>query len=204
MKVEITFTEPLLGTLPGNKEIAEEFIISKHPDGQSQEESDAVPLDETIEKSSTVFARSPEGQPMLWDYQVKGFFKEACLAMIESDGLTKKELQNVRLTPYLYKRTVDKQIFVSPRRILIEGLNGSPLVFTERPLRGQTQRGERICLARSETVPAGAVIVIEIILCNPKLERFIPVWLHYGALSGFGQWRNSGMGRFSWRELKSE
>lgn len=26
-------------------------------------------------------------------------------------------------------------------------------------------------------------------------------WLDYGALRGFGQWRNSGKGRFTWEEV---
>jgi len=203
MKVKITFTEPLLGTISGNREITEEFIASKNPNGVDPAEIEAIPLDETIEKSSTIFARNPDGKPMLWDYQIKGFFKEVCLAMIEHDLLTQKELKDVRLTSYLYKRTIDKQIFIFPRQILIQGLDSEPLKFTERPLRGQTQRGERICLARSETIPAGASIVVEIRILNKKLEPFIPQWLTYGILSGLGQWRNSGCGRFSW-ELITE
>jgi len=207
MKVRITFTEPLLGTLSGNKEIAEEFIISKHPDGSSQEESDAVPIDETVEKSSTIFARNQDGKdgkPMLWDYQVKGFFKEACAAMIHTERLTKEELKKARLTEYLFRRTIDEAVFVTPRRIVLEGLNGQPLKFLERPLRGQTMRGERIALARSEVIPAGATITVEISWFNPKLADFIKQWLNYGALRGLGQWRNASYGRFTWRELTSE
>ena len=195
MKYEIKFTEPLLGTLSGNKEIAEEFIISKHPDGRSEEESAAVPVDETVEKSSTIFARD-NGRIMLWDYQIKGFLKEACEQMISSDTMTKEEQKKFRVTQYLYKRTIDKQIFVMPRKIHLELPKGAKTSFIERPLRGQTMRGERICLARSESVPAGTKFHIEIICLNVKLEKFIPQWLKYGALLGLGQWRSSGMGRF--------
>jgi len=195
VKYEIKFTEPLLGTLSGNKEIAEEFIISKHPDGRSEEESAAVPVDETVEKSSTIFARD-NGRIMLWDYQIKGFLKEACEQMISSDTMTKEEQKKFRVTQYLYKRTIDKQIFVMPRKIHLELPKGAKTSFIERPLRGQTMRGERICLARSESVPAGTKFHIEIICLNVKLEKFIPQWLKYGALLGLGQWRSSGMGRF--------
>ena len=199
MKVRITFTEQLLGTLSGNKEIAEEYINSKHPDGKSDEESDAHP-DNELEKSSTIFARDGD-KPMLWDYQFKGFFKEACEQMIDSDTMSKKELNVFRLTRYLYKKTIDKQIFVIPRKIHLELPKGTGIEFIERPLRGQTMRGERICLARSESVPAGTTVAIEVVCLNEKLEPFIANWLSYGQLFGLGQWRTSGMGRFKWDEI---
>ena len=204
MKFEIEFTEPLLGTLSGNKEIAEEFINSKHPEGYSEEESEMHP-DEELEKSSTLFARDG-GKLMLWDYQFKGFLKEACEQMINSGTMTKEALKgpnnSLRLTQYLYKKTIDKQIFVFPRRIHLILPNGAKTEFIERPLRGQTMRGERICLARSESVPAGTKVNISIQCLNEKLITFIPQWLTYGALLGMGQWRSSGMGRFSFKEIK--
>jgi len=204
MKYKLTLTEPMLGTLSGNKEITEEFIISKHPEGMSQEESDAIPgIEESLEKSSTIFARD-NGRIMIWDYMIKGFFKSACEQMINSGTVEQKELKKYRLTTYLYKKTIDKQIFINPRRIYLNLPEGSGVSFTERPLRGETMRGERICLARSETVPSGTSMEIEVIILAPALERFISEWFNYGALMGLGQWRSGGMGRFSWEELKSE
>ena len=218
MKVELTFTEVLLGTLSGNKEIAEEFIISKHPEGKSQEESESLPdIDETVEKSSTFFARTPDNMPMLWNYQPKGFFKEACAAMIHALSLgldkddeemkkLKNDLKKCRLTEYLYKKTIDELVFVSPRRIpliLPEGIDPQKLKFWERPLRGQTIRGERISLARSEVAPEGTKVIFKVSLLNMKLDEYIRRWLNYGALKGLGQWRNSSCGSFSWKELTS-
>ena len=204
MNIEITFTEPLLGTISGNKEITEEFIASKNPNRIDEEEIEAVPLDETIEKSSTIFARH-EGKPMLWDYQIKGFFKDACEAMINTGTLKKEELKNVRLTQYLFRKTIDKLIFVTPRRIMLKLPQSLPeLSFCERPLRGQTMRGERIALARSEQAPEGTKIELAITVLNDNLTNYVKRWLDYGALLGIGQWRNSGMGRFKWQELKSE
>jgi len=207
MKALITFTEPCLGTLSGDKKLAEDYILAKHPGGISKEEQEAQQnVEEVTEKASTIFARAANGLPMLWDYHIKGFFKEACEAMINTETMTKEELKKFRLTAYLYKKTIDKQVFVTPRQIhLVTPGDCDPanLPFTERPLRGQTMRGERIALARSETVPEGTKIQIETICMNKKLEDFIKRWLTYGALSGLGQWRNSGMGRFSWEELIS-
>lgn len=205
MKVKLEFIEPVLGTLAGDPKIAEEFIASKHPESLQEDEQKAIDnLDETIEKASTVFPRD-DNRPFIWDYQFKGFFKTACLAMIETDTLTKVELKAVRLTPYLYKRTIDTQIFVAPRRVFLElpkGCNSNKLNFCERPLRGQTQRGERIALARSEEAPEGTKVEFEIIVMNPKIEPFIKRWLDFGRLYGMLQWRNSGKGRFSWKELQ--
>ena len=207
MKAEIVFTEPLLGTLSGNKEIAEEFILAKHPDGVSKEELEALAnLPEAIEKSSTLFARDKDKNPILWDYQIKGFFKEACGAMVETDTIKQEELKKARLTQYLLKRTIDRQIFIKPRQIVLQlpiGTNKDKLKFLERPLRGQTMRGERISLARSEMAPAKTKIKIEIIYMNDKLIDFIQRWLDYGALKGLGQWRNASYGRFDWKKLKN-
>ena len=207
MKVLISFTEPLLGTLSGNPEIAQEFILTKHPEGISKDELEAQSnLKEVTEKSSTIFPRNADGQPILWDYQIKGFFKEACAAMIHIEAMTKEDLKKFRLTEYLYKKTIDQLIFVFPRQIVLqlpEGCDPNKLNFCQRPLRGQTMKGERISLARSEEVPEGTKIEIEIKCLNEKHEDFVKQWLTYGALKGTGQWRNSGKGRFKWQELTS-
>lgn len=192
MKTRITFTEPLLGTLSGDNELAKDYILAKHPDGPSQDELDAQqPVEEVTEKASTIFARE-NNQPMLWDYQIKGFFKDACSMMLRVAKV--KELR-------AYRKIIDGLIFVKPRKILLN-LSGE-LTWTERPLRASTAQGERIALARSETAPAGTSFDIEILLLKEDLGKYVKSWLDYGALRGIGQWRNSGMGRFEWKKLKS-
>ena len=57
MKIEITFTEPVLGTLAGDPAIATEFILAKNADGVAGDEVEALPPEEAIEKSSTIFPR---------------------------------------------------------------------------------------------------------------------------------------------------
>lgn len=192
MKVKITFTEPLLGTLSGDNELAKDYILTKHPNGISQDELDAQqPVEEVTEKASTIFSRE-DGKPMLWDYQIKGFFKDAC-----SMALRVAKVADLRA----YKKIIDGLIFVKPRKIILN-LSGE-LFWTERPLRASTAQGERIALARSETAPAGTYFDIEILLLKKDLEKYVKNWLDYGALRGIGQWRNSGMGRFEWKKLKS-
>jgi len=79
MNVRITFTEDVLGTASADENIHREFIASKAPDKLSiEEEIAAVGVDEVIEKSKTVFPRNADGNPILFDYQVKGFFKDTC------------------------------------------------------------------------------------------------------------------------------
>lgn len=57
-------------------------------------------------------------------------------------------------------------------------------------------------IAKSESVPAGATAEFEIECLDPKLEDMVRECLDYGAKRGFGQWRNSGKGRFEWEEIK--
>ena len=79
MHVKLTFIEPVLGTWPSNQNIAREFIASKSPDAASiEDEVAAIGADAVADKGMTVFPRNDDGQPVLYDYQVKGFFKDAC------------------------------------------------------------------------------------------------------------------------------
>lgn len=197
MKAKLTFTEDLLGTLPGDPEVAKEFILSKRPDKPAEDEQDCLPAEEQVEKASTVFARDGD-KIILWDYQIKGFLKEACRVMNDTETMTKAELKNLRLGRYMYKRTIDGMVFVKPRKIIVNLPDDYKQGFLERPLRAETMKGERIALARSEVVPAGSSIDIEIKTLNPKLNPFIDQWLTYGALRGLGAWRNASYGRFDW------
>ncbi|KKK99145.1 hypothetical protein LCGC14_2635660, partial [marine sediment metagenome] len=178
-----------LGTLSGNKLLVEDFIANNHPDGIQDDEIDAIP--DQVEKSSTYFSRNPDKDLILWDYQIKGFFKDACSMMLRVTKV--KELR-------AYKKIIDGLIFVKPRKIHLS--LSKDLTFTERPLRAATAQGERIALARSETAPIGTTITIEILLLKPSLVKYIKNWLDYGILRGLGQWRNSGMGRFTWEEVQ--
>lgn len=87
MKVKITFTEPVLGTCPGNPKIAEEFVASKAPDASTMEEEIAALGVEAVQnKSMTVFPRDENGNPFFYDYQIKGFFKDACGCLARVGG----------------------------------------------------------------------------------------------------------------------
>ena len=195
LKVKVTTIEEILGTASSNKDIHEEFIASKAPDAPSiEEEVAAVGAEEVFDKSMTVFPRNPEGKPIAWDYQWKGFFKDACGMLRKVDGSACSKVK-------AYKKEIDGLIFVSPRQIPIE-FDGE-MGICQRPLRAQTAQGERVALASSESIPAGATMTFEITMLVPAHEKAVLEMLDYGMLRGFGQWRNSGKGRFFYEVLES-
>lgn len=202
LKIEIEFTEPLLGTLSGNKEAATEFVLAKHPNGHSADEAEAL-VDgcEKLEKQTTFFPADASG-PFLWDYQIKGFLKEAMECIAETGQFSAEELKAAKLSAFgpTCRKRFDRMVFVSPRKIYLRLPPDAALGMLERPLRAMTMKGERVSLARSQTAPAGTQIVCTIETLNPKLDPFISECLDYGALRGVGQWRNSGAGRFVWRD----
>lgn len=204
LDVRITLTEPLLGSASGNPEIHHDYIAAKAEDpDKAKEEIEAIDVNESLEKSTTVFSRDNKGQLHLWDYQVRGFFKEALKWRISMGEL--------ELTAY--KKFVDNSLFVNPRRLVLHGEDGQPLTkpngILQRPLRAQTAQGERIALAASEQCLEGTYFDAEIQIMLPekdngdkKLRKLsgddFTAALDYGKLKGLGQWRNSGCGRFNW------
>lgn len=193
LKVRITFTEELLGTANSDKDIHSEFIASKAPDAPSREEEvEAVGVDEVERKEMTIFPRNTDGQPIMWDYQIKGFFKDTCGALRKVTGTESSKIK-------AFKKEIDGLIFPEPRQIVIkfDGKTGT----CQRPLRASTAQGERIALANSETIPAGATIEFTVKCLLDSHIKAVKEWLDYGEFKGMGQWRNSGKGRFTWEDL---
>jgi hypothetical protein len=194
IKVKLTFLEEVLGTASADKEIHDKFIAANAPDAPSRkEEIEALGVEEVIEKSMTVFPRNADGKPIFWDYQIKGFFKDAC-------GMLRKVPNSASSKIKAYKKEIDGLIFVKEREIpiIFDGEIGS----CHRPLRAQTAQGERVALANSETVPAGSTIEFTIQLMCDTHEKAVREWLDYGVFRGIGQWRNSGKGKFEWSEVE--
>lgn len=196
--VEVTTFEPMLGLCPDNKDIYSDFIASKAPSVDlGDQEVEAVPENPEDEMKSTVFSRTPDGQPCFWDYQIRGYFKDTCAALSRL-GNTDENGKKVPLTKSgklkAFKKIIDGNIFVAPRQIPIS-FEGK-MTWCERPLRASTPMGERVALARSEQIPAGAKLTFEVLLLDDNHLDILKEWLNYGHLRGLGQWRNSGMGRF--------
>lgn len=201
--VKITFIEPVLGTANNNPEIHSEFIASKAPDAQSREEEiEAIGTDAVEEKTMTVFSRDKDGNPVIWNYQVKGFFKEACQMLQRMKGeKCAKESAKIKA----YKKIIDGTIEPSAdglykRMILLTIPEGTEITTYQRPLRGQTAQGERIALACSEMVESGTTA--EFYVRTPDIyEAAVIEWLDYGIYHGISQWRNAGFGRFTYQVL---
>ena len=194
LKVKVTFDEEVLGTSSANPDIHREYIASNGPNALTiEEEVEAIGTEEVFEKGMTVFPRDKDGKPIVWDYQWKGFLKDAFGSLKKVSG---SECGKIKA----YKKEIDGLIFVYPRRIPFE-MTG-PVGICQRPLRAQTAQGERVALTSSETVPEGSSMVFEIkCLLDTHVKAVIEA-LEYGAMRGFGQWRNSGKGRFHYEILE--
>lgn len=193
--VEITFTTELLGTASNNPELHSEFIASKAPDAASREEEvAAIGATEYEEKGMTVFPRTEKGEPMLWNYQIEGFFKESAQMLRRADDSLSKKMK-------AYRKTVDGGVKAFPRQIALELPPRGFVGDLQRPLRAQTAQGERVALAHSETVPAGTRCRFVVYLANRADLPTVIEWLEYGQTHGMGQWRNAGHGRFVFRAV---
>lgn len=192
MTVRLTFIESILGTTSPNEDIFREFIGSKAPDAKTiDEEVAALGADKVAEKTATIFPKE-NGRPFIYDYLIKGFFKNACSGLKKVSGSKSSAIK-------AFKKDIDLLIFAFPRKIMFE--NVGPMTWCQRPLRASTAQGERVSLAMSEEIPAGATVTFKISMLSDSYEDAVREWLDYGVYSGLGQWRNSGHGRFVWEEL---
>lgn len=189
-KVKATFQEDLLGTVPLNKEIYSDHIATKKEElsGEHLDQELSTVMEKLDEKGKTGFHRLPDGTPIIYDYVIRGFMKDACGMMRRVDKSESSKLK-------AYKRVIDGLVFVMPRQIEIEVVG--EIGTLERPLRAQTAQGERVALAYSESIPAGSSIEFTLMVLDDKAvsAKLIEEWFNYGSLRGLGQWRNASYGR---------
>lgn len=205
--VEVTLTEEMLGMMPASSEVYSEFIASRAPDAMTREqEIEEYGVDAVEEKGITVFPRmedpeTGESVPYLYDYQIRGFFKDS-IGMLKRAKLP--ELSCTGLTAY--KKIVDGNLMVRPRKIPVILPDGGEMGFCQRPLRAQTAQGERTALASSETVPAGSCLRFRVGVLggDKKVVNAVRECLDYGVIHGLGQWRNSGKGLFTYTSPQIE
>lgn len=194
-KIEL-FTE-VLGMSPSDPELYTKFIASR-TNNDVEDELEGLPTEAT---GYTVFLRDENGNPCFFDYQIKGFFKDSCGLLSRVAGVdaatgkrSKKKATTLSGKLSSYKKVIDGNIFVSPRKIPIH--TDSATTLCERPLRAQTAQGERIALAASEQIAAGAWMEFTVHLLNDSDLDLLMEWMTYGEYHGLGQWRNSGKGSF--------
>ena len=196
LRVRLTFTNEILGTSTADPEVYRDYIASNAPDDtDTSDEVDALPeLDEEENNKTpvTVFPRQ-NGIPCFWDYQFKGFFKDTCGALRKVPSTRSSKIK-------AYKKEIDGLIFIKERAIPIR--YDGEVGMCVRPLRASTAKGERIALAASESIPAGATVEFTIRVMLDPLVDAVKEWLDYGQFRGMGQWRNSGKGSFTWELLE--
>ncbi len=183
-KLKVMFLVGPLGTQP-QKEVATEYITSKVADANGDlPEDELATLPEELERGTTAFHKL-NGKPIFYDYQVKGFVKDA--------GQTFNGLRGVKNL----RSKLDNLVFIEPRQIELHLPEGEGITFCERPLRAQTAMGPRVSLARSEQLPDGTWFECRLVVFNgPISEPLLRDLFSYGEKKGMGQWRNGGRGRF--------
>lgn len=210
LHVRLTFTESVLGTCPGDEDIYRRFIGTKAPDAKTvDEEVAALGVDAVVDKGMTIFPKLPDGTPFIYAYQVKGFFKDACGGLRRISGTKSSGLK-------AYKQVIDKLIMVDSLyysgegglqaerdRSIIPYQDYGTLTELQRPLRTSGPAGEKVALAISEQIRAGAKIEFIVRTMDKAHQDCVIEWLNYGRDNGLSQWRNSGHGRFLWEQLSS-
>ncbi len=193
--VQIELTEPMLGTIPKNEDVYRMWCEIKAP-----KEDEALPVfDEN--RSWTGFHTDVFGLHV-YDYQIKGFVKEAASILPEALGFRKKaktgEEQGGFLSGQTIKGRVDNQLFIFPRRVYFIPNKIKPDGYLERSIRVITPQGARVTLGRSDTVEAGTKMAFEIYVLDNSPITFegLRTVMQYGELKGLGQWRNGSYGRF--------
>lgn len=187
----LTFREDLLGSTPLNEEIYNDFIASKHPDGQAAAAAEIETLEDFASRGKTGFHRDQKGRPLVYDYVVKGFFKEAWQKVRDHKDSAASKLK-------AGKSKITGQLFIEERHIFIESIE--PEYVLQRPLRAETMQGPRVALTASDALPAGASLVCTLVVLAPHIitEELLRELLDYGRWSGLGQWRSGGYGRFDY------
>lgn len=219
--ITIDFLTPILGTIPKDRKVFETHIQSKAADkgeghgGLSADElkAEVESIEEVEERGTTGFFTNAAGTPYLFDYQIKGFFKEV--------GNTLKGDKQLNVTAL--KSKIDQYVFIRDRRNpFIPGESMSPcesdmdelIVWApqnghgyrqgtiERPLRAETAKGPRVSLARSDVLGNVALSFGLVVFNSPAINgKLLQDILAYGQFKGTGQWRNGGWGRFTVRSF---
>ena len=192
-------TTAILGSAPASRDIRTQYIISKAPESEREEEELTNSYD-SDEKGVTVFNRDRQDHLCLMSHQIKGFFKEALTAL-------KAQCQVANIG-----KKVDTLISVGPKYIPIKR-GGLPLYeedeMLERPLRAETMRGPRVALQSSEMINPEWSIEFELTLfpSDGTAKSKALTWdaietaLEYGAFHGLGQWRGADYGHFTFEQI---
>jgi hypothetical protein len=181
MKVRIKLLTEMLGTIPKSQDIFGDYVNSKKPESQTENETATV---ENLDVKGWTGFHGDDNGLFIYEYMIKGFLKAA--------GNTLKDIVKIKAL----RSKIDDYVFIKPRRIYLN--QAEPDGCVERPLRAMTPLGQRVSLAKSDYINAGKEIEFDITLIPHKEinEDTILTLLKHGELMGLGQFRNGGYGRF--------
>lgn len=175
-------------------DIAEDLISSSTGDEGA---------DEAGSLAVTGFSADPvTGRLHLWDFQLMGYLKAAAQTLeLKVPG---KRVAAVSAVTQIQRLAWVFGVSEDPmeRRLWLRRADGAyvtePDGLTDRPLRAQTARGERVSIAVSEQLHPPVWCEARLVLlrgCALRREQLEDV-LAYGVFQGLGQWRSGGWGRF--------
>jgi hypothetical protein len=144
--VTLTFIEPILGSTPEHD--AYKTYVAQQAIDNGKYVSDEMQTLVDQPRGHTNFHREGN-KPVLYDYVLKGYLKEACTALRRIDGTLSKKMT-------AHKTKIDSLVMVYPRRIALQ--LRKPTYDFSRPLRADTAQGPRVTLVSSTTAAAAQLI----------------------------------------------
>jgi hypothetical protein len=206
----------MLGSLPDQKTILEQFIGKNIPESQDKKDR----LDEELASipdegsRTTVFPRDKEGNLCLYDYQIKGAIKNAFGVFTEVQDI--KLGAKAKMSKWTHKRFADSFIKIYPRFVKLNipnDVDAPDLISPDsdnkahrcaRTMRKESFKGGQVALVCSEAVPEGTTCEFRIEYLHPGLRDVLIGALHYFRFMGIGQWRSSGKGSVGKIEIKED
>jgi hypothetical protein len=145
-----------------------------------------------------------------YGYVIKGNWKSNLQSLKSSPGLVAYGMTS-------WKSTFTKMVYPHKRVHVIFGPDGKPLgrsrlKIVQRPLRSNGPSGEHVCLARSEVIPAGSYMDVEIFTtavqiafakgyANNNTWDLMSEIMTMGQYCGIGQWTSGGWGVYRWQPM---
>lgn len=166
-------------------------------------------LPELEMSGTTVFFRDDLGNVALGDHMIYGHLKAAAEAIGRTLPMKRGEpLNSIGFTQELINQHVRAYQGELSNSMISTGQKwgGGEL---QRSLRAKTAQGDRIALAKSETMDAGTEIKFQLKVfpgsplllikeVHGETKSVIEHLLSYGEWVGLGQWRNAGFGMFTY------
>jgi len=202
-ETELEAIKQSIEELIGQKISEDEFSDLKE-NGFAKVTSLKETISELDEKGITCFFRDDENIA-IGSHMILGFLKAASEAIGKTLPMKKKTILNsISYTQsILNQHTLITPDLIHASNDIVRTNNGKP-EYKQRSLRAMTAQGPRISLAKSEILPVGTTFkfTINLLENSPLTINHLNEMFSYGEMTGLGQWRNAGYGRFEVVSIK--